>query len=442
MSHVVCGLCWGPASRRTTCGHLFCAPCIMQLIIRSHDGPPAVCPTCRERLPPEAWMVPVWPPVGGPPATSDPVPAAAAATKPLAAGDIRELVGLFAMFPALSAAALRTHYETVAKGNVHVTITAACEGRVAAATAAELAAAAAGSGGGGGGGGNGGGGRAASAPAPAPRAARIDFADLAIDHAVVLGEGRFGRILAAHWNGLEVAVKELPVDALGGMAVRDAALKTLRNEVHVLADLTHPSILPLYGYYESADKGRFGLVMERAFGDLYGLLQRLRVERASGRGRGAGCVPSGLTVPAFLAVLRGLAGALAAMHKRRPPVVHRDIKSPKRASQGGRPHALAVRLWPGARAGDGDDGAGRRGRRRADDDVRRRRRYHGHGCVGVARGAGRRNRRPQRAQRAAVGHFLAGRRHLGGVWRRHALERGRRLRAAAQGNFDCDESRI
>jgi serine/threonine protein kinase len=66
--------------------------------------------------------------------------------------------------------------------------------------------------------------------------------------------------------------------------------------------------------------------MERAYGDLFNRLQRLRTERAAGSDVLPGCVPSGLPVVAFLSIARGLASALEFMHSRR--IVHRDLKSP------------------------------------------------------------------------------------------------------------------
>ena len=56
----------------------------------------------------------------------------------------------------------------------------------------------------------------------------------------VLGEGTFGTTYLARWRGGHVAVKCVKIKA------RDEAESFLR-EVHVLACVRHPNVMPFYG---------------------------------------------------------------------------------------------------------------------------------------------------------------------------------------------------
>lgn len=141
----------------------------------------------------------------------------------------------------------------------------------------------------------------------------------------VLGEGRSARVISGTWNGYNIALKMFSGHLLGFTPpTRAVALRAHKSELGFLLQLRHPGILEVFGWTESPDGSSFGIVMDRAYGDLFQQLQALRSTGSAGSG--AGKVPSGLTVAAFLVLGRGVCGALAAMHM--VFIIHRDIKSP------------------------------------------------------------------------------------------------------------------
>jgi serine/threonine protein kinase len=119
----------------------------------------------------------------------------------------------------------------------------------------------------------------------------------------------------------------LPFHSLGSSPEKRAdALRALRNELGLLSRLRHPCILQIYGWTQPDSCDSFGIVMERAYGDLYKLLGELREAPVGQSGQRGAFVPSGLSVAAFTSIVSGVASAIEAMHAAR--VVNRDIKSP------------------------------------------------------------------------------------------------------------------
>ena len=77
----------------------------------------------------------------------------------------------------------------------------------------------------------------------------MDAALLVTLAAPLLGEGSYGRVHYGSYDGAEVAVKVLQLDA------RDAApgvVAGFRREAELLCALSHPNILRVYGVVEGA----------------------------------------------------------------------------------------------------------------------------------------------------------------------------------------------
>ena len=140
----------------------------------------------------------------------------------------------------------------------------------------------------------------------------IPEASLVIDTSPMglLGEGGFGVVRRALWNGTPVAVKSLQPDAA---EVGPAPRKAFEREMLVLAHLKHPNVVPVYGMCHHAD-GRVSLVEELLTG---GTLYR----RLHPRGGGGGPLAAGEVARVGLEVARALAFAHDA------GVTHNDVKS-------------------------------------------------------------------------------------------------------------------
>ena len=157
-----------------------------------------------------------------------------------------------------------------------------------------------------------------------------------------LGEGGFGTVFSASWNGTRVAVKLLkprgvmllrhastftpsnwhsalsaPLDptsgappfqsvVMGSLSSADAIL----HEVSILAQLRHPHIIATYGYVRSPPM----LIMEIASG---GSLAALL----------ACSTLASLPWLARLRILTGVACGVEYLHKQSPPIIHLDLKS-------------------------------------------------------------------------------------------------------------------
>ncbi|CAO2153093.1 unnamed protein product [Urochloa humidicola] len=135
----------------------------------------------------------------------------------------------------------------------------------------------------------------------------------------IIGDGSFGFVYRAvlPGTGASVAVKRLSGDGAAGAGNRE-----FRAEVEVLGSLSHPNLARLLGY---CDAGRDRILV-------YELLERGSLDAWLHGGVEAGSDADGgealLHWAARLRVARGAAAALAFLHHgRRPPVLHRNVKS-------------------------------------------------------------------------------------------------------------------
>jgi len=121
-----------------------------------------------------------------------------------------------------------------------------------------------------------------------------------------LGKGATAVVYLLRDHALErdVAMKVIRATFAGD----EEALARLQREARLVAQLTHPNIVKLYGTHRLTD-GSFALFMEHVPGRN---LKELLMEE--------GAFP----VPKALAVLKDVASALAYAHRRR--IVHRDVK--------------------------------------------------------------------------------------------------------------------
>ncbi|KAG2560317.1 leucine-rich repeat receptor protein kinase MSL1-like [Panicum virgatum] len=126
----------------------------------------------------------------------------------------------------------------------------------------------------------------------------------------IIGDGSFGFVYRAVLpGGAAVAVKRLSGDGAAGAGNRE-----FRAELEVLGSLSHPNLARLLGYCAA---GRDRILV-------YELLERGSLDAWLHGGAGDEALPW----PARLRVARGAAAALAFLHHgRRPPVLHRDVKS-------------------------------------------------------------------------------------------------------------------
>ncbi len=121
-----------------------------------------------------------------------------------------------------------------------------------------------------------------------------------------LGQGATAVVYLLRDHALErdVAMKVIRATYAGD----DEAIARLQREARLVAQLTHPNIVKLFGT-QRLDDGSFALFMEHVPGR--NLKEILREEGA-------------FPVPKTLKVLRDIASALAYAHRRR--IVHRDVK--------------------------------------------------------------------------------------------------------------------
>ncbi|RCV37234.1 hypothetical protein SEVIR_8G047500v4 [Setaria viridis] len=131
----------------------------------------------------------------------------------------------------------------------------------------------------------------------------------------IIGDGSFGFVYRAVLpSGTAVAVKRLSGDGAAGAGNRE-----FLAELEVLGSLSHPNLARLLGYCAA---GRDRILV-------YELLERGSLDAwLHGGDAEEGGGGEALPWPARLRVARGAAAALAFLHHgRRPPVLHRDVKS-------------------------------------------------------------------------------------------------------------------
>ncbi|KAK7277253.1 hypothetical protein RIF29_18404 [Crotalaria pallida] len=124
-----------------------------------------------------------------------------------------------------------------------------------------------------------------------------------------IGTGSFGTVLRADWRGSDVAVKILKVQGFDGERFEE-----FRKEVSLMKRLRHPNIVLLMGAVIQPPK--LSIVTEYlSRGSLYELLQM----------QGVG---SSLSEKRRLSMAYDVASGMNYLHQMKPPIVHRDLKSP------------------------------------------------------------------------------------------------------------------
>ena len=146
-----------------------------------------------------------------------------------------------------------------------------------------------------------------------------DFAalrDFVIDNIRIgnqIGRGANGRILEAKWEGTVVAVKEVHsifMNEVGDLEFQSFKRSFLR-ECEQSSRLRHPNIVRFFGIYHPPGARVPSLVMERLHCSLTSLLENNPV------------VPIGTKI----SIIKDVALGLRYLHKRNPPIIHRDLSS-------------------------------------------------------------------------------------------------------------------
>ncbi|KAK3154238.1 hypothetical protein QOZ80_2BG0188030 [Eleusine coracana subsp. coracana] len=124
-----------------------------------------------------------------------------------------------------------------------------------------------------------------------------------------IGAGSFGTVHRADWNGSDVAVKILMEQDF-----HPERLKEFLREVAIMKSLRHPNIVLLMGAV--AQPPNLSIVTEYlSRGSLYRLLHRHGTRESLDERR-------------RLSMAFDVAKGMNYLHKRNPPIVHRDLKSP------------------------------------------------------------------------------------------------------------------
>ncbi|XP_027363896.1 serine/threonine-protein kinase CTR1-like [Abrus precatorius] len=124
-----------------------------------------------------------------------------------------------------------------------------------------------------------------------------------------IGTGSFGTVLRADWRGSDVAVKILKAQGFDSERFEE-----FLKEVSLMRSLRHPNIVLLMGAVIQPPK--LSIVTEYlSRGSLFELLRMPNVELS-------------LSEKRRLSMAFDVANGMNYLHQRRPPIVHRDLKSP------------------------------------------------------------------------------------------------------------------
>ncbi|KCV70895.1 TKL/DRK protein kinase [Fonticula alba] len=137
----------------------------------------------------------------------------------------------------------------------------------------------------------------------------LSWSDLSLD-SEPLGRGHFGIVYRGRYRGTEVAVKRL----LSSNEIMESstALREFKDEARILGSLRHPNIILFMG--ACFEPGNYALVTEyMPLGTLYRVLHNGDVR---------------LDWSLRMRMLRDICCGMAFLHSSKPPILHRDLKSP------------------------------------------------------------------------------------------------------------------
>lgn len=137
----------------------------------------------------------------------------------------------------------------------------------------------------------------------------------------VIGEGSFGRVYLAAWHETNVAVKVLLDNSItesqaATLSLSSPILQKLEAEGSLLASLRHPNIVNFMGVCT------FPPAIVTEYCPRGSLTDVLRLAKNNTE------FAQYLTWPRRIAMLTDAASGMLFLHKHRPPIVHRDLKSP------------------------------------------------------------------------------------------------------------------
>ena len=137
---------------------------------------------------------------------------------------------------------------------------------------------------------------------------KISWADLEFTHDKALGRGASGKVLAARWLGLDVAIKQLH------LADNEVDMAEFLREIKLLSSLDHPNVLSFFGVAVHLDTQALevGLVTElMARGGLDRVIRKLG---------------PGMSLSMKLRILLDTALGMGYLHSCQPAIIHRDLK--------------------------------------------------------------------------------------------------------------------
>lgn len=150
---------------------------------------------------------------------------------------------------------------------------------------------------------------------------QIDYDDLTTTR--VIGEGAFGKVYLGRWHETDVAIKVLSSLSALGLASGEAsssenleAIKTLEREVALMVSMRHPNVILFMGLCPEPPC----VVTEYCSkGSLYDLLKAAKEDPAIARQ---------LHWSRRLGFALDSAKGMLYLHSHKPPIIHRDLKSP------------------------------------------------------------------------------------------------------------------
>jgi len=128
-----------------------------------------------------------------------------------------------------------------------------------------------------------------------------------------LGVGSYGEVWSGSYNGTPIAIKKLIPPENFAPDEMDQIIFDFKSEVTICSSLNHPNIVQFLGF---TTKPSATIILELCDdGNLYDLLRTPIAGRP-------------LTAGDKALMTRDMASGLAYLHARKPPLIHRDLKSP------------------------------------------------------------------------------------------------------------------